>query len=593
MKKMKKIVAMLLALVMVFGMSVTAFAENGKPEKKDETTVSITGITEGATVTLYQIAKGRYGTGDKELIGYEWIEEGLFTVETDETTKVKTVKPTANEIIAAGYRLQGKNVNGEAAEALTPIDTYGPVTVGSDGVYTQKVHAGAYIAIISHNDEIYNPVLLSASYGSDGNLIAGTDGNPVDVADGYLYGTTAVAKKTAPKVKKEVSGGKDDTSAGESVKTASVGDVLTYTVTPDMPSYPVNANNKTFYIADSMTNGLTFIPSSIVITVDNEEIKGESEDGVHYTFTAKNGTVLAKAKAESRGEGKLNGFHLNFDYEKLQNASGAVSQPVITYKAVINEDAVVGTAGNKNTVKMFYAKNPSEGSTFDPNNTDDTPENATGIEKKEDEKTVYTYQISFLKTKEDDTTPLAGAVFGIYDKDGKLVDQVTTNDKGYAVSTNVAAGTYTIKELVAPQGYSLNEKEYTVEAEWTSATHTVSKTVTDRKYTTENPSEDAVAVGWIAGGVFYAKEEDIPEGMTGKKAYLESTNTTTVEEGGTVENSEVGAGTVLLGENIPNTTLSSLPSTGGIGTTIFTIAGCLIMILAAGLFFASRRKSAK
>ena len=42
-----------------------------------------------------------------------------------------------------------------------------------------------------------------------------------------------------------------------------------------------------------------------------------------------------------------------------------------------------------------------------------------------------------------------------------------------------------------------------------------------------------------------------------------------------------------------DTKLSSLPSTGGIGTTIFTIAGCLIMVAAAGLFFASRRKSAK
>ena len=42
-----------------------------------------------------------------------------------------------------------------------------------------------------------------------------------------------------------------------------------------------------------------------------------------------------------------------------------------------------------------------------------------------------------------------------------------------------------------------------------------------------------------------------------------------------------------------NTKLSALPSTGGIGTTIFTIAGCVIMIAAAGLFFASRKKTNK
>ena len=43
--------------------------------------------------------------------------------------------------------------------------------------------------------------------------------------------------------------------------------------------------------------------------------------------------------------------------------------------------------------------------------------------------------------------------------------------------------------------------------------------------------------------------------------------------------------------NFVNTKLSALPSTGGIGTTIFTIAGCAIMIAAAGFFFASRKKA--
>lgn len=42
--------------------------------------------------------------------------------------------------------------------------------------------------------------------------------------------------------------------------------------------------------------------------------------------------------------------------------------------------------------------------------------------------------------------------------------------------------------------------------------------------------------------------------------------------------------------SMTDTKLAELPGTGGIGTTIFTIGGCVIMIAAAGLYFASRRK---
>lgn len=48
-----------------------------------------------------------------------------------------------------------------------------------------------------------------------------------------------------------------------------------------------------------------------------------------------------------------------------------------------------------------------------------------------------------------------------------------------------------------------------------------------------------------------------------------------------------------ISKNVIDTQLSSLPSTGGIGTTIFTIGGCAIMIIAAGLYFSLRRKATK
>ena len=60
----------------------------------------------------------------------------------------------------------------------------------------------------------------------------------------------------------------------------------------------------------------------------------------------------------------------------------------------------------------------------------------------------------------------------------------------------------------------------------------------------------------------------------------------TKDEGATAEKRAGSA-------SMTDTKLNALPSTGGIGTTIFTIAGCLIMVTAAGLFFASRKRTNK
>lgn len=60
----------------------------------------------------------------------------------------------------------------------------------------------------------------------------------------------------------------------------------------------------------------------------------------------------------------------------------------------------------------------------------------------------------------------------------------------------------------------------------------------------------------------------------------------------TITANETAEVTVDAGEFV-NTKLSALPHTGGIGTTIFTIAGCAIMVAAAFFFFTSRKKANK
>lgn len=81
-------------------------------------------------------------------------------------------------------------------------------------------------------------------------------------------------------------------------------------------------------------------------------------------------------------------------------------------------------------------------------------------------------------------------------------------------------------------------------------------------------------------GTYYIKETLAPEGYSLVEDPEEVTITVAEEH-------------VSVSIDFVNTKLGSLPSTGGIGTTIFTIGGCAIMIIAAALFFASRRKSSK
>lgn len=575
MKFRKKMIAGLLTASMVLAMSTTAFAANNqgtyptKPDNADRAEVSITNIAGNPDVTLYQIASVKYGPSGVEFVDYNWAAGAEFD---------NPKEPTANEINEIAQGLIAEN------PTIKPIATWTVQDVGA--TYTQEVPAGAYIAVITgaDNGDIYNPILLTATYNEDGELTT----EAISSDANYLFGSKAVAKSSSPDVEKEITDGTTLDLTNNTINTASVGDVVDYKVTPTIPTYPENALNKTLFVTDTLSVGLTFDYSTLTVTVNNIALT-RSEDG--NTFTDEDGDIVARAFE------KDNGFNLNFVYDELvYDAEGHVYAPVITYSGVINDNAVVGDDGNNNKV-IYYYGDPNNGETWD--EVDKEPDEAKGVNKKEDEETVYTYQLAFLKTGEDtdndgNPNPLAGAKFGIYKnaKCTQLIDVVTTNANGYAVSANVEFGTYYVKELVAPTGYSLNDKVYEITANWTTATTTSTASETERTYTTKKPTEDALQVGWLKDDTFYSFDE-VGEDTNGyEAAYLKSEKSTTSTKTNFVENGDVG-GTALLEEAIPNTKLSTLPGTGGIGTTIFTIGGCAIMIAAAGLYFASRRKENK
>ena len=100
-----------------------------------------------------------------------------------------------------------------------------------------------------------------------------------------------------------------------------------------------------------------------------------------------------------------------------------------------------------------------------------------------------------------------------------------------------------------------------------------------------------VTVKGLKVGDYYFQEVVAPDG------YSINTNDVSFKMIATKEkNTEVVNGVVAENPDsiyMEDSTLAQLPSTGGIGTTIFTIAGCLIMVAAAGLLFASRKRTNK
>lgn len=129
----------------------------------------------------------------------------------------------------------------------------------------------------------------------------------------------------------------------------------------------------------------------------------------------------------------------------------------------------------------------------------------------------------------------------------------------------------------------------------------------DSQKKTTDDNGNATFKGLDADKTYYVLETKAPAGfslndkaiqLTGASVVMGETTTT---GGGKDKNgteytevtTPVSSVTNFTKEDYTDTKLSALPSTGGIGTTIFTIAGCLIMVTAAGLFFASRKRTNK
>lgn len=209
---------------------------------------------------------------------------------------------------------------------------------------------------------------------------------------------------------------------------------------------------------------------------------------------------------------------------------------VVTYSAKLNEHAVIGSDGNPNTVNLTYSNNPNDGGKGETGKTPD------------DKNIVFTYKTVVNKVDQDKKS-LAGAAFKLEKKqsDGtyKEVKSFTAGEETTFTFSGLDDGDYRLTETATPAGYNtITPIEFTI-----TATH-------------ETKADEPKLLTLSGSG----------NDETGKVTFTP----------------DQAAGSLTT--DVVNKKGSTLPSTGGIGTTIFYVAGCAMVVL-AGVMITARKKA--
>lgn len=400
---------------------------------------------------------------------------------------------------------------------------------------------------------------------------------------------TVEAKADVPTLEKKVSNTADGTY-GDAVA-ASVGSKVYFKITskvPDMDGY----NKYYFIVNDTLSKGLTY-NGDIAITIGGTPLNL----GTGFTVTTSGGEPNNSTQLE-----------IVFDnFIQYKTSHGAAIE--IIYSATVNEHAEIGTTGNLNTANLVYSNNPNVeyGGDNKPNlgePTGETPDDITAV------------YVTAIQIQKVDTSnyPLTGAGFTLSGT-GVITTGVTTiggfvpdNDNG--TYYKLKNGAYTTTPPVPGETDSLYDS---TEQKYSPSPASTTWTENESNVTGEGMvGEDGVLkFEGLGAGTYiiaettvpanYNKIDDITVVITCIPQQTITTGNETCTWTATYQIGTTGSpvpvtvqdGIILL--PIQNRSGAELPSTGGIGTTIFVYGGIILMVLALGVVAVrtySRKKNA-
>lgn len=538
-KMMKKLIAMAAALVMIVTL-LPAMGVNANSTGLPTITYSDDGETvKQGTLNIYKTTgKDENGKTDPLAnVGFTVYKiatadkDGNWTIDS----AVQSTYSTLEKLLAAANQNGGKNAAATLAKlSLTSVDT--EKKTDNNGYTSFNLPIGIYLVEETATPNGYvasSPFLVMIP---SPNTADNSDDMPnVDNSSAtyWSYDVTAKPKNEETTIIKEIV--ETETIEGEEVEVgkdssdASVGDTIEYKITSVSPNYTDE------YFKPIASNDPVYIISDTLssgLTLNTDSISVTINDStIEETVSDQYYSIDPDPEDGTT-------FKVTFTTKFMKEYKGATV--VIRYNATVNQNAVVGTDANTNEAILDYNTSPDEQVKGD---------------KPNDETKTYTYGLKVTKkagSEEGDL--LSGAKFKLYKVENNAETQVigligmddqgqlTTGSTGVISFSGLSTGTYRLEEVAAPNGYTL---------------------LTDKiEFTINDDNLDGV-----------------PE---------IATNGFAVERTGEGD-SVVATGYVTT--TVINNKGFTLPSTGGMGTYLFTIGGIVIMAGAAFALIAMKKRA--
>lgn len=545
MKKMKKLLALLLAAAMAMAMGITSFAEN-------DASITIENAVKGETYTAYKLfdvsksddGKYSYYTANESLKAALEGEGLTFDASADGSRyTVKQVTVTSgegDEATSEVYFDGGNDVRITAAQLAERINT--KIKEGTSALKSALRLSGTGT---SNANEEGGKAAVTISGLTPGYYFVDSTLGSLCALDTAAASATIYEKNSIPSIKKEVK--EDSTGKYHEKATIDVIDTISYKLTVNTGSNEegsgtgVDAN---YVIADTLPEGISYKTNTVKISVDTKASDGNtistewnaSTENESKDYTVTWDATSSKLTVTLLASGKLKDLPQNTDivitYDATVQTAGTIS-----YGYQTGQDGSVADLGKKNTAVLTYQSQRSEASA-----------------------TVYTYEIggsNFTKKNGNDVSaqPLGDVVF-ILSK---------TEQNGGSNTTKYAA--------VDASGYLTGWKNEKAEA-------------TELK----TDPNGHITVKGLDADTYILTETATLSGYN----LLDDTITVTISDTGAVTYKLTkSTGNAEGSITVVNKTGSLLPSTGGAGTTIFYVLGAILAVGAGVLLVVRRRMDAE